>query len=301
MNRNVMIVLAGGFLIAILVALLVQASLSGSKKKEEPVVVKEVAKVKIIVARKDLKIGAQLTDENMKWQEWPESAVFPGAVVREDDKKASEMLSGKLVRAVQSGEPILENAVLVGGQTNYVAASLSEGKRAFSIKISATTGVSGFVMPGDFVDIMLTYNKSIRYRGEDQDMVQNQIELNIDDNATETILQNIKVLAVDQRPTKGEEDKVKVGKTATLEVTPKQAEILAVASKTGTLSFSLRGLGDDQIVKREGPITTDARITNVYKEVLEEVINSPVDSTGQISQIVRIYRGDQVQDLSVGR
>ena len=120
MNRNVMIVLAGGFLIAILVALLVQASLSGSKKEQKVAETREISMVKIIVASKDLKVGLELSEESMKWKDWPESAVFPGAVVREEGKKTTEMIEGKLIRPILEGEPITDSAILSGAQKNFI-------------------------------------------------------------------------------------------------------------------------------------------------------------------------------------
>lgn len=292
-----MIVLAGGFLIAVLVALLVQASLSGGKK--EPVVLQEEPKVQIIVASSDLKIGTELSDDNIKWQDWPKNAVFPGAVIKEGDKKPSEVISGRLRRAVKSGEPVVESALVPATEGNFMAASLGDGMRAYSIKVDAHGMVAGFVGPGDFVDVILTYRQSIRYDGADKAEVENLIEKNLNNIATETILQNIKVLAVDQTAVREEEDdKIKVGKTITLEVDYRGAEKLALAGQMGTLSLSLRRLGDDLVVTQKMPVTTDARVTNIYDEVIDEIAKAQ-DNAGQNSKIVRIYRGDQIQDVAV--
>ncbi|MCB9990820.1 MAG: Flp pilus assembly protein CpaB [Rhodospirillales bacterium] len=300
MNRNVMIVLAGGFLIAVLVALLVQASLSGGKSAE-PVAVAEVPKVQIVVAAKDLSIGTELSDENMKWQDWPKDAVFPGAVAREDDKQVSEMISGRLRRVIKAGEPIVESALVPETEGNFLAASLAPDMRAFAIDVKAATAVGGFVGPGDYVDVLLTYRQNIRYRGENSDAVQNMIEMNIDDMATETILQNVKVLAVDQTAMRDEEEGgVKVGKTVTLEVNYQGAEVLALATKYGDLSLALRRLGDEKIITEKPPVTTDARLTNIYDEVMKEISQtSGQDYSGQSSKVVRIYRGGGVEEISV--
>ncbi len=301
MNRNVLIVLAGGFLIAVLVALLVQASLSGGKK-EAPVIKAEEPKVKIVVAAAPLKIGDKLSEENVKWLEWPKSASFPGAVIQEDDKKPTEMISGRLRRALKEGEPVVESALVSETQGNFLAASLGPGMRAFSINVKAATMVGGFVGPGDYVDILLTYRQKINYEGEDNPAIDNMIEMYIDDMATETILQNVKVLAVDQSAFRDEEEdgKVKVGKTVTLEVDYKGAEVLALASEFGDLSLTLRRLGDESIVMERPPVTTDARITNIYDEVLREITQaSGQDYTGQNSKVVRIYRGEAVEEISV--
>src|SRR5689334_23209060 len=121
MNRNVMIVLGGGFLIAVLVALLVQASL-GSKKKQEPV--KEEPRVQIVVAAADLPVGTELTEANIKYQEWPATGIFPGAIKREGDKKALDMVSGRLLRPLAAGEPVVKSALVKDTEGNFIAASL---------------------------------------------------------------------------------------------------------------------------------------------------------------------------------
>ncbi len=298
MNRNVMIVLAGGFLIAVLVAMLVQASLSGGKK-EAPVVLNEEPKVQIIVASADIKMGTVLSDENMKWQDWPEKAMFPGAVVKEGDKKPSEAITGKLIRDLKANEPIMETALVPTSAVNMLAASLDEGMRAVAIKVDASGMVGGFVGPGDYVDVLLTYKRDIRYTGDEETPeIKTMIERNLDSLATETILQNVKVMAVDQSAARDEEDtKVKVGKTVTLSVDYKSAEVLAVAMEMGTLSLSLRRLGDDAIVERP-PVTTDARITRIYDEVYNEMTRIE-DTSGQNNKIVRIYRGETIEDLPV--
>jgi len=292
-----MIVLAGGFLIAVLVALLVQAGLSGGKK-EQPVILQEEAKVQIVVASRDLKTGTELDEESMKWQEWPKKAVFPGAIVREEEKKASELVEGRLLRDMKMGEPIVTSALVPKTQGNFLAASLNEGMRAVSIKVAASTMVGGFVGPNDYVDVLLTYKQRFNYGNTDNSDMQNTLEMTIDNLATETILQNVKVLAVDQSAIRGEEDKVKVGKTVTLEVDYKGAETLALATKMGDLSLSLRRLGDETVLIKRPPVTTDARVVNIDNEIFDEIINSQ-ENTGQKTKTVRIYRGDTVEELVV--
>lgn len=296
MNRNVMIVLAGGFLIAVLVALLVQASLSGGQK-EQPAF-QEEPKVEIIVAAVDMKIGAELTDENMKWQSWPKSAVFPGAVVREEKKIPSEMLAGRLLREIKAGEPLAASALVPDTAGNFLAATLDVGMRAFAVDVNASSMVGGFVGPGDFVDVILTYKRKIRYEGPENPEIDVMIEKTIDNLATETVLENVRVLAVDQTAMRGgEEEKIKVGKTVTLEVDYKEAEVLALASKMGDLSLALRRLGDETTVAVKPPVTTDARVTSIYDEVYENLLKLE-DNTGNNAKTVRIYRGDVVEDVS---
>lgn len=322
MNKNIMIVLAGGFLIAILVAMLVQASLSSSKKKQT--VVKKEPKVEIILAAKNMKVGTELTEEHMKWQKWPKEAVFPGAIVREDGKKVTEMLAGRVTRNFVEGEPIPKAATIEEVKENFLAATLEKGHRAYSIKVNSQAMVSGFVGPGDYVDILLTYKfrESISDNFSSGNVeADTYVSSTIDKYATEIIMENVKVLAVDQKANK-KQDKAQVGKTITVELNRKGVEILALAQEVGNLSLALRGLGDDEVtgVTRiaDNQVTTDYRLIGLDDEILNKLKmlhgqgSSPADlavvptmqfqnNSGQDSQIVRIYRGDAVQSLPVAQ
>jgi len=298
MNKNVLIVLAGGFLIAVLVAVLVQASLNGgSKQPIEVAAVREEPMVQIIVAARDLKIGDELRDENMRWQDWPKNGVFPGATVRQGDAKPSAQLNGRLRYAVKAGEPVDKSALIPADQTGMLSAMLSEGMRAVSIDVNASGIVSGFVGPGDFVDIVMTYNDRIRYDGESRE-VEAYLLTAINNMASETIMENVKVLAVDQSQTRSEDNRVRVGKTVTLEVDQRGAETLALASRMGNLSLMLRRLGDDKVGAANQPVVTDARLTRIRSEVYNE-ISKKENNSSQRSNIVRVYRGGDMQEIAV--
>lgn len=295
MNRNVLIVLAGGFLIAVLVALLVQATLSGGEKEEE-VVVKEEPKVQIIVAAAPLSRGDTLNEENIKWQDWPKSAVFEGAVVREGDLSPLDMLSGRLRRDVAKGEPVMNTAVFPE-DSNLLSVNLEPGLRAFSIDVKASDMVAGFVGPGDHVDIMLTYRETVSYNGPRNPMIDAVLQNTVDSLATETIMENVKVLAVDQAAARGE-GAARIGKTVTLEVDRKGAEVLALADEIGDLSLALRGVGDDRILGRSKYITTDERVVNLFEEV-QTMLMKMQNAPSQKPKIVRIYSGGSVEELAV--
>ena len=276
-------------LVAVLVAMLVQVTLGG--KKAEPAGVQE-AKVEVLVASKNLGIGRELKEGDMKWQEWPKSGVFPGAVIRNENKKPHEALEGRLARDIAEGEPVMKSALLGQTKGNMVAASLEPGQRALAIEVSASTMVGGFIGPGDFVDVILTYKESIRSEDGIPEIDQ-MIELTLDKMATETILQNVKVLAVDQRATRPEDDKIKVGKTVTLAVQTRDAERLSLAQELGELTLILRGIGDNSVVEKNWPIVSDARLTNMGDEIFKETEKIKKDA-GINNNIVRIYSGEQV-------
>lgn len=289
MNKNVLIVLGGAVVVAVLVAMIVQISLGGKK----PEVIEE-AKVQILVAANDLKIGEELRAADVRWQEWPQNNIFPGAVVRKDnEEEAGSVFTGRLARNVAKGEPMIKAALVGESGTNFVAASLEPGMRAVAIEVSASSMVGGFIGPGDFVDVILTYKETIR-TDDDDPRVKSMLELNLDKMATETIIQNVKVLAVDQTATRPEEDKIKVGKTVTLAVTAQDSERLALAQGMGDLTLALRGVGDDRYVVKEWKTVSDARLTSVGDEIFEEYEKLKKDA-GIHSNIVRIYNGAQVQ------
>lgn len=297
MNKNILIVLGGGFLIAVLVALMVQMSLSGNKK-QQVAAVKQEAKVMLVVASKPLKAGDKLDADSMKWQEWPKSGVFPGAVVQEKkDTAVEDAITGRVQRDVSEGEPIISTAVIKDGST-LMAANLREGMRAVSIDVKAASGVAGFVAPGDYVDVMLTYNSRIKYQG-DNTYIRNMLEANFSKSATEIIIENVRVLATDQRMRTEEGQKMVVPKTITLEVTPKGAETLAVARRIGEVSLALRRLGDKNVADGYTPATTDARVTGIWDEIYATMEKISNDNAGQGSNIVRVYNGASTNEVAV--
>ncbi len=279
MNKNILIVLGGGFVIALLVAIIVQASF-GNKADM----------VEIAVASKALPIGTELKPDNVKWKPVPKDSVYEGSIRRVDNKTVAQMVKGRLRRDLAANEPILLSALIANGQGNVLAASMKPGMRAAAIKVSAESMVGGFINPNDRVDVILTYEVS--QQSSDQGAVENPVER----HATETVLENVKVLAIDQTARK-EDDKAKVGRTVTLEVDQVGAEKLALATEMGDLSLALRALGDTEISKsKKRRMTTDVQVSSVLQE-----INRNKRRSGGSSNIVRIYSGDIVENITVRR
>jgi Flp pilus assembly protein CpaB len=274
MNKNLLIVLAGGFLIALLVAIIVQASFGSNKDG-----------VEIAVAVKALSTGTEIKKELVKWKTVPEDSVFEGSIERDKSKKFEEQIKGRLRRDVAAGEPILQSALTVSGRGNVLASSMEKGMRAVAIKVSAESMVGGFINPGDRVDVILTYK--INLSGSEAD----RAGMIVDRHATETVLENVKILAIDQVARK-EDDKAKVGRTVTLEVSSQGAEKVAVASEMGDLSLSLRPLGDTSVKDKNNEThTTDVDVSSILKEIRQ--------NSGGSTGIVRVYSGDQVENINV--
>ncbi len=294
MNKNILIVLGGAVLAAVLVAVLVQVTLGGKKgatTKENM--------AQILVAASDLKVGKELAEGDLRWQEWPEGNLFAGAVIREEEQTPEEALKGRLGRTLTKDEPVLKNVILKETKSNFVAASLREGERAMSLKVDAESMVAGFISPGDFVDVILTYRQDIKLKGEDDPRIQEMVDMNIDEYATETVLENIRVLAIDQMAERDKDDeKIKVGKTVTLAVLPIEGEKLALANKMGTIQLALRGVGDTLARTEKGPTVTDARMTTLNDEIHAEY-EKLKKQKGVKENLLKIYTGESVVTMPV--
>jgi pilus assembly protein CpaB len=185
----------------------------------------------------------------------------------------------------------MKSSLLSKTKGNIVAASLKMGMRAVAIKVSAASMVGGFISPGDFVDVILTHK--IKITGDDKVIVKDTIKK----YATETILENIRVLAIDQRAVKDEKGKIKVGRTVTLEVGVSNAEKLALVGQMGKLSLSLRGIGDNEIHissdKKYTP-TTDVKVS----DVLQDIVKRSESGGGKPKQI-KIYSDDGVKSIEI--
>jgi pilus assembly protein CpaB len=195
----------------------------------------------VVVLTADLPMGAPVENQ-LNWQPWPSDAVTEHFITRSSDPDAIEKLRGSIARVpMYSGEP-LRRSKLVGEGQSLMSSILPEGKRAIATQIAADTSAGGFILPNDFVDVIMTRRSQPAGVGGAEGFI------------TETILQNIRVLAIDQTIQEDEEGRrVKVGETATLELTPQQAEIITVAQQMADrLTLSLRSVADAQDEAGEG-------------------------------------------------
>jgi pilus assembly protein CpaB len=223
----VVAVAAGG-----LAALL--AGRGGDEPPAAPAASTSIDTVDVLVAKADIPLGQSISANDMQWQLWPVAAASPVFVRKTEKPNAIEELTGAIARApFVAGEPLRENKLIKANGSGYMAAVLDKGMRAISTEISPETGAGGFILPNDRVDVILSRR--------DQEA---QRSTGVESHTSETILNNIRVLAIDQ--TLGEKDgqKVVIGKTATLELTLRQAESLALSRQLGTLSLALRSLAD---------------------------------------------------------
>lgn len=197
-----------------------------------------VPKVEVLVAKGELPTGAFLKPDQLRWQPWPEESVIDGYFVK--GKSTEKDFEGAVVRArLYAGEPITKERVINAGEQGFLAAVLEPGKRAISVPVDATRGVAGFVFPGDLVDVLLSLKSSVTAEEEGGGGGASTRFF------SQTILSGVRVLGVDQA-VDSEGGKPKVAKTATLEVTPKQAERIAVALELGGLSLTLHSISQPE-------------------------------------------------------
>lgn len=194
----------------------------------------QVASVDVLVAKTDIGIGQKISPQDVAWQAWPLDAKTGNFIRRTDHPGAIEGLAGSIARGpFVSGEPIREAKLVHANGSGYMAAILPSGMRAVSIGISPESGASGFILPNDRVDVVLTR------RDREAEKV-----TGTETYTSRTILSDVRVLAIDQNLTEKDGKKVVTGKTATLELAPQQVEEIELSRQVGTLSLALRSIAD---------------------------------------------------------
>jgi pilus assembly protein CpaB len=214
-----------------------------------PPPVVQIETTEILVAQRDIPIGQSIGPQDLQWQIWPANAASPSFIRKTDRPDAIQQLTASIARTpFAGGEPIREAKLIKANGSGFMAAVLPAGMRALSTDISPETGAGGFILPNDRVDVLLTRRtpESEKASGGES-------------HSSETILTNIRVLAIDQAIEEKNGTKVVVGKTATLELTPGQAETLALSRQLGSLSLALRSLADANEIKSASGDEEDPR------------------------------------------
>ncbi len=248
MNPRTIILIVAALLITGGTILLAQSWLEGQRRQVAAPVEKKQELTMVLVAGLDLPSGMFLNQEHIRWQAWPNKEV-PETYYVKAQTEMEDLLGAVVRRGITAGEPITRGRLVKPGERGFVAAVLRPGHRAISVPINVKTGVAGLVFPGDRVDLIL--NRAITESGEEE-TVQRRV--------SETVLTNVRVLAIDQRL--GDQGgRPKQGKTATLEVTPKLVEFVSVVQQLGDMSLSLRSLAKNEaelgILARSGEILDD--------------------------------------------
>jgi pilus assembly protein CpaB len=215
---------------------------SDEEKKPEAPPVAQIETTDVLIAKSDIGMGTAISSQDLQWQAWPSATTGDSYITKKDKPSAIEELGGAITRApFTAGEPIREAKLIrANGAAGYMAAILPSGMRAVSTEISPETGAGGFILPNDRVDVILSRRPKEADKKE-----------NVAPATSETILTNVRVLAIDQTVEEKNGQRVVVGKTATLEIAPRQAETLTLARQLGTLSLALRSLLDASKVVEE--------------------------------------------------
>lgn len=229
----------------------------------------------VLVATRTLPVGTIIDVEAFRYQPWPEGLVQDAYYVRGAEGSVDpSSLIGTVVRSeISAGQPVSRGALVRPGERGFLAAALGPGMRAVTVGVSATSGVAGFIFPGDRVDLVLT--QEVAGGGDGTPL-----------RVSETIISNIRVLAVDQRLDARNAEGNQVPQntsTVTFEATPKIAEKIAVAQTIGQLSLSLRSLADNSAELERAIAAGEVQVPqnddpNAERRMLLAVANQPIDT-----------------------
>ncbi|MCI0736279.1 MAG: Flp pilus assembly protein CpaB [Beijerinckiaceae bacterium] len=244
----------------------------------------------LVVAAEPLGFGSELTTDNLSEITWSSTVVPAGAYAT----KADLLKEGRRVALAQieQNEPVLSSRITGPGEKGALSALIDPKMRAVTVRVDDVRGVGGFVTPGDRVDVVLTRNVQ---RGEEKD------------SFADVLLQNVKVLGVDQTPNANQE-KASVAKAVTIEVTTEQAQKVVLAQGVGTLSLVLRkaGAANAEATRRvtsldlgEGEIVGTAPGKQAAPPKASDA--APPVLAVQRSATVRVFRGTKPQEYSVHR
>jgi pilus assembly protein CpaB len=195
-----------------------------------PKQVAEAPAVEVLVVRIELKAGSFVREDALMWQPWPEEGATEIYAIK-GQRDVKDFVGAVVRTAIMPGQPITDHQIVHPGDRGFLAAVLKPGNRAVSVPVDTTSGISGFIFPGDVVDLILTS----RFNTKNSDGENRQRHI------SRTMLSGIRVLAIDQK-TESKNGEATPAKTVTVEVSPKQAEKVAIGMAMGSLSLSLQSL-----------------------------------------------------------
>ena len=289
MNVKKVALLVGALVIAVVTAVMAKNMFAGAGAPQANAAQAVPTGPKVLVARKALPVGTIIDQESLAFQAWPKELLQNAYYLEGSPESDMTKLLGTVVRnPVTAGQPITQGALVGPKDRGFLAAALGPGMRAVTVPVSTTSGVAGFVFPGDRVDVILT--QEVTGGGEGPAL-----------KVSETIVRNLRVLATDQRvDSKDEEGKtvVKTFSMVTVEATPRLAEKVAVAQSLGTLSLSLRSIADNTAELERAVASGEVKLpagANPADErrLLLAVANRPQDSNttfttgGEVSRFQR--------------
>lgn len=194
--------------------------------------------VTVVLAASDISPGVPIAETSLRVVEWPEKFTPPGSFASADG-----LVDRVSRRVIQEGEPVLANALLDHGDPGGLAALIEPNHRAMSVEVNAVVGVSGFIKPGSRVDVLA----QLRTMDRDKGVIPH----------ARTILQNVKVLAIDQKYAGVNATEAALASVVTLQVRPDEAQRLAYAAAEGKLQLALRGRTDEDVLALRNTMPDD--------------------------------------------
>lgn len=267
--------LVGALIIAGITAVMAKNMFSGASAPQAVAGPAVPVGPQVLVATRTLPVGTIINAEAFRYQPWPEGLVQNAYYIRGAQGAVDpSSLIGTVVRnEISAGQPVTQGSLIRPGERGFLAAALGPGMRAVTVGVSVTSGVAGFVFPGDRVDLVLT--QEVEGGGDGAPL-----------RVSETIIRNIRVLAVDQRLDGRNAEGNQVPQetsTVTFEATPKIAEKIAVAQTIGSLSLSLRSIADNSAELERAIAAGEVQVPqtddpNAERRMLLAVSNQPLDS-----------------------
>jgi pilus assembly protein CpaB len=205
----------------------------------------QVSEIKVLTAKRDFAIGEQIKADDLQWSVWPEKGVAEGQFTETAAPNAIEEITGAVVKMpIYKLEPVMPQRIVKRGEAGLLPVLMGADMRAVSVGISPESASGGFILPNDRVDLILTYEQTpSATNGISEARTVSKI-----------ILQNVRVLAIDQAYAPGApEESTRIGRTATLEVTPEEAELVALSQSKGQLSLALRPLSEHAVTAPRTP------------------------------------------------
>jgi pilus assembly protein CpaB len=275
MDVKKLALLIGALVIAVITAVMARNMFAGAGAQQAVAAPAVPLGPKVLVAKKALPVGTIIDADSFTLQPWPKELMQSAYYVDGQPDGDAKKLLGTVVRyAITAGQPVTRGSLVGPQDRGFLAAALGPGMRAITVPVTVTSGVGGFIFPGDHVDLVLTQN--VEGGGDGPPL-----------KVSETIIRNVRVLATDQRVSeKGEDGKteIKTFSSVTVEVTPRIAEKVAVAQSVGTLSLSLRSIADNASELERAVAAGDVKVPvnadpAVERSMLLAATNRPTDGS----------------------
>ena len=227
MNTQRIVVLGLALVAAVGAALLVRGMMGGGTPQVAASIAPQVKMSEVLVASENLLPGQKLDANKLRWEKWPSRSVDPSFITHDAVASIDDAVKNTVVRApILANQPVATSVIVHADAAGFMAAMLQPGMRAVSITVNTDSGAGGFILPNDRVDLLMTQKST-----ESPPRVR-----------TLTILSAVRVLAVDQTYKEAKDQKTVLAKSATLELTPAQVELVTKAAAIGQLSLALRPL-----------------------------------------------------------